>query len=114
LLQYAFSIPPSVRNRPIDNLEDVFARYDIVACPTIGCTTFLANDTRVTWQSYTAYTVIVNIAGYSGCSIPAGFVDGLPVGLQLFAPPEREKLLLQAARALEHARPWSPVHPPVC
>jgi Asp-tRNA(Asn)/Glu-tRNA(Gln) amidotransferase A subunit family amidase len=114
LLEYALSIRPSVRNRAIDRLEDVFARYDLVACPTISCTPFVANDPRVTWQSYTAHTVIVNIAGYAGCSIPAGFVQGLPIGLQLFAPPQREKLLLRAARAIEQARPWLDIHPPIC
>ena len=37
-------------------------------------------------------------------SIPCGFVNGLPVGLQLIAPPFAEARLLQVARAYERAR----------
>jgi len=41
-------------------------------------------------------------------SVPCGFVDGLPVGLQLIAPPLHEARLLRAADAYEWLRPASP------
>ena len=48
------------------------------------------------------YTLSLNLAGYSGVSIPAGFdADGLPIGFQLFAGPFEELKLLQAAYQLE-------------
>jgi Asp-tRNA(Asn)/Glu-tRNA(Gln) amidotransferase A subunit family amidase len=112
-LEYAMSIPPGVRNRPIDHLEDVFARYDLLACPVIARPAFVAGEPGVTTWNYTEYTLIVNVAGYAAASVPAGFVDGLPVGLQLIAPPDREPLLLRAARALERDRPWAEHHPPI-
>jgi Asp-tRNA(Asn)/Glu-tRNA(Gln) amidotransferase A subunit family amidase len=112
-LEYAMSIPPGVRNRPIDHLEDVFARYDLLACPVIARPAFLAGEPGINTWNYTEYTLIVNVAGYAAASVPAGFVDGLPVGLQLIAPPDREPLILRAARALEQSRPWAQHHPPI-
>jgi Asp-tRNA(Asn)/Glu-tRNA(Gln) amidotransferase A subunit family amidase len=112
-LEYAMSIPPRVRNRPIDHLEDVFARYDLLACPAIARPAFVAGEPGVTTWNYTEYTLIVNVAGYAAAAVPAGFVDGLPVGLQLIAPRDREPLLLRAARALEQSRPWTEHHPPI-
>lgn len=112
-LEYAMSIRPRVRYRPVDDLDDLFSRYDLLACPVIGRTAFVAGELGLTPWEYTDYTMIVNVAGYSGASVPAGFVDGLPVGLQLIAPPDREPLLLRAARALERVRPWADQRPPI-
>jgi Asp-tRNA(Asn)/Glu-tRNA(Gln) amidotransferase A subunit family amidase len=63
------------------------------------------------WE-YTDYTMIANVAGYPAASVPAGFVDGLPVGLQLLAPPDHEPLPFRVARALEQAAPWAHLRPP--
>jgi Asp-tRNA(Asn)/Glu-tRNA(Gln) amidotransferase A subunit family amidase len=111
-LEYAMSIPPRTRNRRIDDLEEVFQRYDIVASPVIDRPAFIAGEPGITPWEYTDYTMIANVAGYPAASVPAGFVDGLPVGLQLLAPPDREPLLFRAARALEEARPWADIRPP--
>lgn len=112
-LEYAMSIPPRVRYRPVNDLDDVFARYDLLACPVIVRPAFVAGEPGVTRWKYTEYTMIVNAAGYTAASVPAGFVEGLPVGLQLIAPPDREPLVLRAARALERARPWARHRPPI-
>jgi aspartyl-tRNA(Asn)/glutamyl-tRNA(Gln) amidotransferase subunit A len=47
--------------------------------------------------------VVGNLTGQPGISIPVGFVDGLPVGLQLLGPWGDEALLLAAAEHLEAA-----------
>jgi len=44
-------------------------------------------------------TVAANLTGLPAISIPCGFVDGLPVGMQLIAPRFREDLLLKVAIA---------------
>jgi Asp-tRNA(Asn)/Glu-tRNA(Gln) amidotransferase A subunit family amidase len=112
-LDYAMAIPPRVRYKPIDDLEDVFARYDLIASPVIARPAFVAGEPGITPYEYVEYTFIANVAGCAAASVPAGFVDGLPIGLQLLAPPEREPLVLRAARAFELARPWAHIHPPV-
>jgi aspartyl-tRNA(Asn)/glutamyl-tRNA(Gln) amidotransferase subunit A len=50
------------------------------------------------------FTATANLAGVPGISVPAGEVDGLPVGVQLLAPPFDEYRMLVAAYALERAR----------
>jgi aspartyl-tRNA(Asn)/glutamyl-tRNA(Gln) amidotransferase subunit A len=53
------------------------------------------------------YTVSANLAGIAGISIPCGFSrDGLPIGLQLQAPPFEEERLLRAAHMFQQATDW--------
>jgi aspartyl-tRNA(Asn)/glutamyl-tRNA(Gln) amidotransferase subunit A len=53
-----------------------------------------------------ALTIISNIYGNPAVSIPAGFVDGLPVGMQVLARHHADALLFDVALAAERARPW--------
>jgi len=56
-------------------------------------------------------TFPANIHGNPGISIPAGTVDGLPVGLQVMSRHFAEPLLLELALAFERSRPWPLVAP---
>jgi len=47
-----------------------------------------------------------NLHGNPGISVPAGFVDGMPVGLQIIGPHFSEQILLELAYRLERDRPW--------
>lgn len=58
-----------------------------------------------------ALTIIANIYGNPAVSIPAGTVDGLPVGMQVLAPHHRDELLFDVALAVERERPWPMVAP---
>ena len=51
-------------------------------------------------------TLPANIAGVPGISIPAGFVDGLPVGMQIIGKHFSEETLLHVAYAYEQATDW--------
>ena len=51
-------------------------------------------------------TFPANIYGNPGISVPVGFVDGLPVGMQIMARHFEEPLLLDLALALERTNPW--------
>ena len=58
-----------------------------------------------------ALTIISNIYGNPAVSIPAGTVDGLPVGMQVLARHHQDALLFDVALAVERERPWPVVAP---
>ncbi len=53
-----------------------------------------------------ALTIISNIYGNPAVSIPAGTVDGLPVGMQVLGRHHEDALLFDVALAVERERPW--------
>lgn len=52
------------------------------------------------------YTITANLAGIPGLSMPAGFIDGLPVGVQLLAPYFQESRLLNVAHQYQQVTEW--------
>ena len=60
-----------------------------------------------------ALTIIANIYGNPAVSIPAGTVDGLPIGMQVLARRHEDALLFDVALAVERERPWPLVAPSV-
>ncbi|MEK0360877.1 Asp-tRNA(Asn)/Glu-tRNA(Gln) amidotransferase subunit GatA [Pseudomonas sp. CBC3] len=52
------------------------------------------------------YTITANLAGIPGLSMPAGFIDGLPVGVQLLAPYFQEARLLNMAHQYQQVSDW--------
>lgn len=53
-----------------------------------------------------ALTIISNIYGNPAVSVPAGTVDGLPVGMQVLGRHHQDELLFDVALAVERGRPW--------
>lgn len=58
-----------------------------------------------------ALTMVSNLYGNPAVSIPAGTIDGLPVGMQVLAPHHADALLFDVALAVERERPWPLVAP---
>jgi len=58
------------------------------------------------------YTIPANLAGLPALSIPAGFSDGLPVGIQLIGQHFEETRLLNAGHQYQLAHPWHTEAPP--
>jgi aspartyl-tRNA(Asn)/glutamyl-tRNA(Gln) amidotransferase subunit A len=90
--------------------DAAFERCDVLLAPTSPTTAFRIGE-RVDdpLQMYLSdvCTLPINIAGVPGLSVPAGFADGLPVGLQVIAKPFAEATMLRAAYAYEQATGWS-------
>ncbi len=99
------------------DFDEAFAACDVVAGPTAPTPAFpigaKADDPLAMYLS-DVYTVSANLAGLPGVSVPCGFTKaGLPIGLQLLAPPFEEERLLRAARTYEAATDWHTSRPPV-
>jgi aspartyl-tRNA(Asn)/glutamyl-tRNA(Gln) amidotransferase subunit A len=58
-------------------------------------------------------TLPVNLAGLPGISVPCGFVDELPVGLQVIAPRFADNRVFRVARAYEAVTDWHRALPPL-
>ena len=89
--------------------EEAFKEYDVLAMPTSPSTAFnLGDKANDPLQMYLndIFTIPANIAGIPGISVPGGFVDGLPVGLQFMSGALQEQKLFQAAYAYEQATDW--------
>jgi aspartyl-tRNA(Asn)/glutamyl-tRNA(Gln) amidotransferase subunit A len=92
-----------------------FADVDIIAGPTTQAPAFNLGDKLndpVAMYLNDIYTIPANLAGLPGISVPAGFVDGLPVGLQLLAPWFKEGPLLNVAHAYQQVTDWHLQIPP--
>ncbi|HFI0434899.1 Asp-tRNA(Asn)/Glu-tRNA(Gln) amidotransferase subunit GatA [Streptococcus suis] len=93
-----------VRTLIIQDFEKVFADYDLILGPTAPTVAFgldTLNHDPVAMYLADLLTIPVNLAGLPGLSIPAGFVEGLPVGLQLIGPKYSEETIYQVAAAFE-------------
>lgn len=93
-----------VRSLIIQDFEKVFADYDLILGPTAPTVAFgldTLNHDPVAMYLADLLTIPVNLAGLPGISIPAGFVEGLPVGLQLIGPKYSEETIYQVASAFE-------------
>ena len=93
-----------VRTLVARELREAYERFDLLVGATAPGTAFrlgeLVDDPLQMYLS-DVFTIPVNLAGNAAVSVPAGLVDGLPVGVQLVAPVLGEALMLRAARALE-------------
>jgi amidase len=63
--------------------------------------------------SFTPFTFVVNVTGQPAISLPLGWDDGRPVGVQLIGAPAGEATLLRMAAQLEDAAPWRDRRPPI-
>jgi aspartyl-tRNA(Asn)/glutamyl-tRNA(Gln) amidotransferase subunit A len=59
------------------------------------------------------YTLSVNLAGLPGLSVPAGFINGLPIGLQLIGRPFDEATLLKAGHRFQLRTDHHRLAPPI-
>lgn len=88
------------------DFDEVFKKVDLLLTPVSPTLPFkIGEKTTNPLEMYLSdiYTVTANLAGIPGLAIPAGLVDGLPVGFQLLGPQLNEELLFQVAYSYEQA-----------
>jgi aspartyl-tRNA(Asn)/glutamyl-tRNA(Gln) amidotransferase subunit A len=97
------------------DFESAFSKCDVIITPTTPNTAFKLGekvDDPLAMYLADVYTVPCNLAGLPGMSLPCGFDGGLPVGLQLLAPPLGEETLFSVAGAYQKATDWHTRRPP--
>ncbi|NJD24534.1 MAG: Asp-tRNA(Asn)/Glu-tRNA(Gln) amidotransferase subunit GatA [Betaproteobacteria bacterium] len=98
-----------IRRLIADDFAAAFRSCDVILGPTSPSTAFrLGEKAADPVQMYLSdiYTIAVNLAGLPGMSIPCGFADGLPVGLQLIGNYFAETRLLNVAHRYQQATGW--------
>ena len=103
------------RTRIYGRMAALFERIDVLAAPVVTVLPFPAEQrwpseiNGVPQQDYLEWMRAswrITVTGFTAISVPCGFSpEGLPVGIQLIAPPRHEARLLALAAQFERARP---------
>ncbi|MFD1431498.1 Asp-tRNA(Asn)/Glu-tRNA(Gln) amidotransferase subunit GatA [Lacticaseibacillus yichunensis] len=104
-----FKKAAQVRTLITNDFAKVFENYDLIIGPTTPTTAFTIGE-KVT-DPLTMYmndilTIPANLAGLPAASVPAGFVDGMPVGLHMIGKHFDEQTIYQVAAAFEAANDY--------
>ena len=94
--------------------EDTFKKYDAIITPTSPTVAFkIGEKSSNPVQMYLSdvLTIPANIAGIPAKSIPSGFSEGLPVGMQIISSRLREDTIFNIAYAYERATNWNKFKP---
>ena len=97
-----------------DDIQRVLQEVDAIAGPTSPFTAFPIGakmDDPLAMYQCDMYTTVANLSGLPGLSTPCGFVNALPVGLQLMANYFEEGRLLQLAHRYQQATDWHQMLP---
>ncbi len=98
-----------------DDYKKAFEQVDVIMGPTAPSVAFdigEKSDDPVSMYLSDIYTIAVNLAGLPGMSIPAGFVDNRPVGLQIIGNYFDESRLLNIAHQFQCETNWHKQVPP--
>ena len=105
-----------VRTLIRQEFDQAFERYDAVVTPTSPTVPFKIGekvDDPIQMYLSDVCTLPINIAGLPAISIPAGFGDGLPIGMQIIGKPFSEETILKIAHAYQQATDWHKRKPPI-
>ena len=93
-----------VKSKLTKEINEAFKKFDLLIAPTVPILPFKIGEKindPVSLFLIDINTVTANLTGKPAVSIPYAISNGLPIGIQLFANSNQDKLLLQAAYALE-------------
>ena len=92
-----------------NDFKEVFDKVDLLAGPTTTGTAFRLNEKLndpISMYLSDIYTVSANLAGLPAISIPSGFINELPVGMQLIGNHFQESLIINVAHQYQKATDW--------
>lgn len=98
-----------IRRLIAQDFEDAFKHCDVIMGPAAPSTAFKAGekvDDPVAMYLQDIYTISTNLAGLPGMSIPAGFSNNLPVGLQIIGNYFDEARMLNVAHQYQQVTDW--------
>jgi aspartyl-tRNA(Asn)/glutamyl-tRNA(Gln) amidotransferase subunit A len=98
-----------IRRLISEDFRNAFEKVDVIMGPVTPNTAFRKGEKAgdpVSMYLSDIYTIAVNLAGLPGMSIPAGFSDGMPVGLQLIGNHFEESRLLNMAHQYQQVTQW--------
>ena len=99
-----------VRRLIRNDFDAAFREVDVLLAPVSPTPAFCIGelvDEPLAMYLMDIYTISANLAGLPAISVPCGLSSGgLPIGLQLLAPPFEEERLLRAARMYERETDW--------
>ncbi|MFI5317748.1 MAG: amidase [Myxococcota bacterium] len=114
--EYRAAAETRARNR--ERFARLFAGHDALLSVTSQRVTRSVEEWHANWNArgetfphgtyaptYTSHTHMFNWLGWPAISVPCGFVDGLPIGLQIIGRPDREDVVLRLAHAFVDAFP---------
>jgi amidase/aspartyl-tRNA(Asn)/glutamyl-tRNA(Gln) amidotransferase subunit A len=110
------------RSEVYDAIESVLASHDLLVTPTLACMPVknaddgntlgpraingIEVDPLIGW----CLTYFVNFSGHPAASIPAGTLNGLPVGMQIIGRRGADDTVLAASAAFERMKPWEDIY----
>ena len=103
-----------VRNLIKQDFTESFSKVDVIVSPTCPTPAFKfgeKSDDPVKMYLEDIYTIATNLAGLPGMSIPCGFVDQNPVGLQLIGDYLQETRILNIAHCIQRETDWHNLTP---
>ena len=104
-----------VRTLIARDFKQAFATCDVIMTPTSPTVAFKLgekSDNPLEMYLSDIYTIPCNLAGLPGMSVPCGFIDKLPVGLQILGPALGEPVMFRAAGAYQRISNWHTQHAP--
>lgn len=98
-----------IRRLISDDFKQAFEQVDVIMAPTTPTVAFNIGekvDDPITMYLSDINTIAVNLAGLPGMSVPAGFSQNLPVGLQIIGNYFDESRLLNVAHQFQQVTDW--------